>query len=110
MHLIAQQGGRPLWSRDGKELFYVPAPGRFVAVAVKTAPIFTFTAPVDVPRVFGPSTPTEPRTFDMLPDGRIVAAVSASLVGSLAQSQVQQIYVVLNWFQELTAKVPTDQR
>ena len=44
--------------------------GRFVVVNVKTAPIFTFTAPVVIPRGFGPSTPTEPRTFDMLPDGQ----------------------------------------
>ena len=26
-HLIAQQGGRPLWSRDGRELFYRPGGG-----------------------------------------------------------------------------------
>ncbi len=106
-HLIAQEGGRPLWSRDGKELFYVPAPGRFVVVNVKTAPIFTFTAPVDVPRGFGPSIPSEPRAFDSLPDGRIVAPISAVLAQSGSSPQVQQIYVVLNWFQELMSKVPT---
>jgi len=109
-HLIAQQGGRPLWSRDGKQLFYVPAPGRFVVVNVKTAPIFTFTAPVVIPRGFGPSTPNEPRTFDMLPDGRIVAPISAGQVQIGSAPQVQQIFVVLNWFQELTSKVPTNQR
>ncbi len=32
-----------MWSRDGKELFFVPAPGRFVVAAVKAAPIFTVT-------------------------------------------------------------------
>ncbi len=37
------RGGRPLWSRDGKELFFVPAPGRFMAVTVRTDPNFTFT-------------------------------------------------------------------
>lgn len=106
-HLIAQQGGRPLWSLDGKELFYVPAPGRFVVVAVKTTPIFTFTTAVDVPRGFGPSTPTEPRTFDIVPDGRIVGVVPAGRVqgAAAAQSQVQQIHVVLNWFEELKSKV-----
>ena len=46
-----------MWSRDGKELFFVPAPGRFMAVTVRTAPSFTFTSPVAVPRGFvaGPS-------------------------------------------------------
>jgi len=110
--LIAQQGGRPLWSRDGKELFYVPAAGRFQAVAVvKTAPILTFKSAVDVPRGFGPSTPTEPRAFDILPDGRIVGILPDGRIGGVgapaAQSQVQQIHVVLNWFEELKAKVPT---
>ena len=47
------RGGRPLWSRDGKELFFVPAPGRFMVVTVRTAPSFTFTSPVAVPRGFG---------------------------------------------------------
>ncbi len=107
-YLIAQQGGRPLWSRDGKELLYVPAASRFVAVGIKTTPIFTFTTPVDMPRVFGPSTPTEPRTFDIVPDGRIVGVVPASqgATGS-EQMQIQQIQVVLNWFEELKSKVPT---
>ena len=66
------RAGGPLWSRDGKELFYVPAPGRLRVAAVKTAPIFTVTKEVDVPRGFGGATPIEPRTFDIMPDGRIV--------------------------------------
>ena len=73
--LIAQQGGRPLWSRDGKELFFVPAPGRFMVVAVKTAPSFTVTSPIDVPRGFGAAAPFDPRPFDIMPDGRIVGVV-----------------------------------
>ena len=107
--LVAQQGGRPLWSRDGKELFYVPAPGRLRVAAVKTAPIFTVTNPVDVPRGFGAAAPFEPRTFDIMPDGRIVAVVRVgqSRGESLAQPQAQQIQVVLNWFEELKSKVPT---
>ena len=98
-----------MWSRDGKELFYVPAPGRFSVVAVKTAPIFTVTSPVEVPRGFGSAGPTDPRTFDIMPDGRIVGVVTAgqSQSGSPAQTQVQQIQVVLNWFEELKSKVPT---
>lgn len=108
-HLIAQQGGRPLWTRDGKELFFVPAPGHFMLVAVKTAPSFTFTSPVAVPRGFGSAVPFQPRTFDVMPDGRIVGVVPAgqSQSGPPAPIQVQQIQVVLNWFEELKSKVPT---
>ena len=50
-----------------------------------------------------------PRTFDITPDGRILGVVPAdqSQSGMPAQSQVQQIQVVLNWFEELKSKVPT---
>ena len=87
----------------------MPAPGRFMVVAVKTAPSFTVTNPVDVPRGFGAAAPTDPRTFDIMPDGRIVGVVTAgqSQSGSPAQAQVQEIQVVLNWFEELKSKVPT---
>ena len=102
-HQIAQ-GGRPMWSRDGKELFFVPAPGRFMAATVRTAPSFTVTPAVAVPRRFGEATPTTPRTFDIMPDGRFV------VVGTPGQNQtggVTQIHVVLNWFEDLKARVPT---
>ena len=95
------RGGRPLWSRDGKELFFVPGPGRFMAVSVRTAPSFTFTSPVAVPRGFGMALPGAPRTFDMMPDGRIVG-IGAPQSGS----GPAQIHVVLNWFAELKARVP----
>src|SRR5438094_8335488 len=72
------RGGRPLWSRDGTELFYVPAPGRFMAVTVKTQPTFSFTNPVMVPRGFGTADPANPRPYDIARDGRIVAVGTAS--------------------------------
>jgi Tol biopolymer transport system component len=95
-------GGRPLWSRNTNELFFVPGPGRFMAVTVRTTqPSFTVTSPVPVPRGFGVAHPSTPRTFDIMPDGRIVG------VGSPSQSEPgRQIRVVLNWFEELKAKVP----
>ncbi len=102
-HQIAQ-GGRPMWSRDGKELFFVPAPGRFMAATVRTAPSFTVTAAVAVSRGLGEATPSTPRTFDIMPDGRFV------VVGTQGQNQtggVTQIHVVLNWFEDLKARVPT---
>jgi len=96
-------GGRPLWSRDGRELFFVPAPGRLMAVTVTTQPTFTVTNPVAVPRGFGAAAPATPRTFDIMPDGRIVS------VGATGQSPSgsapAQIRVVVNWFEELKTRV-----
>ena len=94
-----------MWSRDGKELFFLPAPGRLMVVTVRTDPSFTFTSPSEVPRGFVAAAPTSQRTFDIMPDGRIVG------VGTAGESQdgggPAQIHVVLNWFEELKAKVPT---
>ena len=102
-HQIAR-GGRPLWSRDSKELFFVPAPGQFMATTITTSPTFTFTNPVSVPRGFGVAVPSSPRTFDMMDDGRFVGV--APQQGQLGSSPVQ-IRVVLNWTEELKRLAPT---
>jgi hypothetical protein len=98
------RGGRPLWSRDGKELFYVPTPSQFMAVGIRTQPSFSFTAPVDVPRGFGIADPASPRPYDTMPDGRILGVgVPGQSQGSPAPAQIR---VVLNWFEDLKARVP----
>jgi hypothetical protein len=94
-----------MWSRDGKELFFVPGPEQFSAVTVRTAPSFTVTSPVSVPRGFVSAIPLNPRTFDIMPDGRFV------VVGTQGQSQSTagptEIRVVLNWTEELKRLVPS---
>ena len=96
------RGGRPLWSRDGKQLFFLPSPGRFVVVSVTTQPSFTFSTPTAVRRGFGTSPPASPRMFDIMPDGRILGLGTRSADGGSAP----QLHVVVNWFQELKQKVP----
>jgi hypothetical protein len=39
-----------LWSRDGKELFYVPNADQLMVVTIRPQPSFTFMNPVAVPR------------------------------------------------------------
>jgi Tol biopolymer transport system component len=95
------QGHDPLWSWDGKELFYVPLPNQFVVVTMTTQPTVGFSNPVPVQRRFGGAGPTTPRPFDIMPDGRIIAPLDTS------QTQTgPQIQVVLNWFEELKQRVP----
>jgi len=93
-----------MWSRNGTELFYVPAPGQFRVVAVGTGPAFGFTPPVSIPRPFGLAPPSSPRPFDILPDGRFVGVDAVNPVGD---QRGVQIHVVLNWFSELNAKLPS---
>jgi serine/threonine-protein kinase len=102
------RGGRPIWSRDGrdgKELYYIPAPAQWHMVRVTTEPIFAFTPPVAVPRPFGIAGPGSPRTFDFLPDGRIIG-VGATAQGTSGAASLSQIHVVVNWFEDLKARVP----
>jgi len=99
-HEIAR-GGRPMWSRDGKELFFVPAPSQFVSVTVRTDPVFGFTAPAQIPRRFGLAPPTSPRPYDILPDGRIVTVDTVNPSGDRSA----QLTVVVNWFEELKSRV-----
>ena len=101
------RGGRPIWSRDGKELelYYIPAPAQWYMVRVTTQPIFAFTPPVAVPRPFGVAGPGSPRTFDFLPDGRIIG-VGATAQGTSGAASLSQIHVVVNWFEDPKARVP----
>jgi hypothetical protein len=93
----------PMWSRDGKELFFVPAPSQFAAVTVRTTEPFTFTTPESVPRRFGLAPPANPRPYDILPDGRFVAVDAATQLG---EARSEQIHVVVNWFEELKGRRP----
>jgi dipeptidyl aminopeptidase/acylaminoacyl peptidase len=95
-----------VWSPDGTELLYVPRYGAFEAVAVTAEPRFGFGSPVAVPRppqVFlGP--PNSRTLYDITPRGEFVVLVGA---GRTAPGTPEaQIQVVLNWFEELKARVP----
>jgi serine/threonine-protein kinase len=100
-------GHHPLWSRDGKELFYFPGGDRLVAVRVATRPGFTFANPAPVPAGLLPVNVTRetPRNYDLAPDGRFMTVVESGPAHSGAPV-TQQIHVVLNWFEELKRLAP----
>ena len=103
-------GFHPTWSPDGKELFYLTAggAGQLVAVSVTTRPTFTIGNPVPVAIPFVDRGPAFERNNDITRDGKrflgVVAAGQNSASGAPAAPQIQ---VVLNWFEELKALVPT---
>ncbi|MBA2258093.1 MAG: hypothetical protein H0W18_04305, partial [Acidobacteria bacterium] len=94
----------PLWSADGKEILYTPRPGSFESVPVRTSPTFAFGSPVPVPRNFRSESPAFRAQYDIMPDGRILGLVNPLEEGP-GYSAVE-IRVVLNWFEELKAKLP----
>jgi Tol biopolymer transport system component len=62
-------GHGPVWSRDGEQLIYIPAPRRLFAVKVQFMPSFSFSPPELLPPagLMGPG--DIPRNYDILPDG-----------------------------------------
>ena len=51
---------------------------------------------------------TQVRAYDVLPDGRFVGLIDASEPEASAASGSSEIRVVLNWFEELKARVQPD--
>ena len=66
----------------------------------------TFGAPVTSSfRISGNSPNTQERAYDVLPDGRFVGLIDASEPEGSPASGASEIRVVLNWFEELKARV-----
>jgi dipeptidyl aminopeptidase/acylaminoacyl peptidase len=98
---ISTNGGRePVWSSKESELFYRNGDSLMV-VAIETDPVFT----PGVPRFlfewrFRPAAfQVGARAYDVTPDGRRFVMLRAE------QEELAELNVVLNWFEQLKAKV-----
>ena len=103
---ISTAGGRqPLWSPDGRELFY-RAPNGMMVVPVETEPTFTAGTPevlFNTQYFFNRSE----RTYDLHPDGqRFLMVKDAALTDGSGTATQQQIVLVEHWFEELKRLVP----
>ncbi len=107
-----EQGGyrHPLWSPDGKELFYmVGGVVRFRVAGVTTQPDFAFgnPSPLPKPAFWQDSFNDVARSYDVMADGQhFIAKISAGAVGQTDMGLQPQIQIVLNWFEELKQRVP----
>jgi hypothetical protein len=72
---------------------------------VTTKPVFGFGKSVSLTRVFRAAAPLKPRAYDVTPDGRFIVAIDRGQYDS-GKPMAPQIQVVLNWFEELRARVP----
>ena len=90
----------PVWSRDGRELFYRNGPQMMaVSIDVERGPMagkprLLFEGQYES-RVLDPS-------FDVAPDGRFL------MIKTPEELAPRQLNVVLNWFEELERLVPTE--
>jgi hypothetical protein len=76
---------------------------------VTTRPDFSFGNPVPGPRKFtsaGNSGQANFRNYDLTADGKILGLVDASEQTHSGNTDAPEFRVVLNWFEELKARVP----
>jgi serine/threonine-protein kinase len=94
-------GSSPVWSRDGKELFYQDEADRMVAVPVDTSgPTFTWGSAQTLFEIKA-STTVPDRAYDVSLDGqRFLSVMDAT------NTRPPDIVVVLDWIETLKAKVP----
>jgi Tol biopolymer transport system component len=96
----------PVWSRNGKELFYATGPRRFAVAGITTQPDVAVANGVDVFHGANNNAPWFSRNFDILPDGKHLLDVVNQDQKQTDGPSAQQIQVVLNWFAELKQRVP----
>jgi Protein kinase domain/WD40-like Beta Propeller Repeat len=104
---ISTDGGvQPLWSRNGRELFFGSLDGRQMFVVpvqsgttlVAGRPQVLFETAMIVP-------PVGSRTYDLAPDGRFIVIRPAE--EKTGRGAAPSLILVQNWFEELKRLVPT---
>jgi serine/threonine-protein kinase len=88
-------GSEPVWSRDGRELFYRSG-ARLMVVSIQTSPAFRASPPRQL--FEGPYA----RTYDVAPDGQHFLMIESG-----EEEGGNQLHLVLNWFEELKRLAPT---
>jgi eukaryotic-like serine/threonine-protein kinase len=93
--MISQGGGsQPLWRRDGKELFYISADTKVMAVPVSTVPTFQRGAPMALftASIYGGAKNTNTYRWAVMPNGQKFIINSV-----LTESASEPITVITNW-------------
>ena len=96
-------GSSPLWSPDGRQLFYLSNENSVMATAVATKPTFSLGTPKALFRsIYVPANTTNSGTpWDISPDGkRFLMMKEAGSAGG-----PRKINIVLNWLEELKQRV-----
>lgn len=102
--------GEPVWSRDGKELYYVEkpsynSPDKVMVVSIQTEPEFSVGSPRELYTLPASNADWWWTNYCEAPDGERLIWVQEN-----KQKDQTKIKVVYNWFDELTTKVEAAQR
>jgi len=103
--VVSQSGSKPLWSRNGRELFFLTRDlSQIATVPIGAGPAFTFSRAkevVDVRRfqvALQPGSGDVGRTYDVSPDGQ------RFLVFAPVDNKREEIVVVDHWMSELNPR------
>ena len=104
---VSSTGGKePVWSRDGRELFYRDFSGALMVAAVERGETLTVRPPVklfDGSRYVGGGSTLGGRTYDRDVDGsRFLMIKNAAPAGDTTAT----VIVTEHWFQELQSRLP----
>jgi serine/threonine-protein kinase len=97
---VSPNGGvEPVWSKNGRELFYLEG-RRMMVVAVQPGPAFSFSPAA---RLFDNAytQTSQPPTYDVAADGRFLM-----IKGAGPQVTAPPIVLTLDWFEELKRRLP----
>ena len=102
----AKAAREPLWNRNGRELFFRNG-NKMMAVEINTQPAFSAGTPKILfqGQYLTLSTISTPN-YDVSSDGQRFLMLKATE----QDTRRRQINVVLNWFEELKLKVPTEKK
>ncbi len=93
-------GEEPIWSPNGDELFYRSG-NKFKVVSISTEPEFKAGTPQVV--FEGPYVNVSGLSYDVAPDGQRFLVLQPQY----DDSQIRELHVVTNWFEELKRLVPS---
>ena len=96
----------PLWSPDGKQLYYTKPPtSQFWVVDVqRTQASLRFGKPIML-EIKGAPAPG-PRNYDIMPDGKSFVVMQSGNQTEAGKAPPDEINIILNWFEDLKRRVP----
>ena len=103
-------GSDPVWSPDGREIFYLALPGRLMVAEVETDPAFTAGTAREAFAVVEQSAwgAGGGRQYDLAPAGaRFFARASTGAQGA-GDEVFMGLILVQNWLEELKERVPVE--
>jgi Tol biopolymer transport system component len=104
---ISTEGGtEPVWNHNGRELFYRNG-DKMMAVDIATQSGFAAGKPKLLFEGRYERTPATSPNYDVSPDGQRFLMLKSDAQEAAAPTQIN---VVLNWFEELKRRVPTEQK